>query len=330
MPVHAQSHPAQVSNILIEKIQVCIATDARFPGGSSSSTAEELTANNALGIDTRFYQCFSSMLRNANIAFNPKLQHVFQSHPEKLIWPVRDPRPSRCQVLFFRHPSVVHKHSTFPPLRPDQIIVIINHPMRNAMGRQDFNLTMVKALLEREYEVTPRFLAISPIIRASYDEAQKRLIDETVYWYNFFQPARSIVSPEQRFERQQARKFLTIGRHSRDGREKWPATSAEIKAIYPNARDIAVRVLGGTTTVESTLGRLPENWTSFPFGSRRVDDFLEEIDLFIYFHHARWIEAFGRVIAEAMSVGIPTILPAYLSPLYGEAAICCAPRTSSM
>src|SRR5829696_9213745 len=52
-----------------------------------------------------------------------------------------------------------------------------------------------------------------------------------------------------------------------------------------------------------------------------VADFLRSIDVFVYYHHPNWIEAFGRVIAEAMASGLPTILPHHFAPLFREGGI---------
>ena len=68
-------------------------------------------------------------------------------------------------------------------------------------------------------------------------------------------------------------------------------------------------MLGGAEVPVSILGFIPANWVVYPFGSLDVVDFLRSIDVFVYFHHPNWVESFGRVIAEAMASGLPTILP---------------------
>ena len=83
---------------------------------------------------------------------------------------------------------------------------------------------------------------------------------------------------------------------------------------------------GGARIPEEILGYKPKNWTVFDFGSLDIVAFLSSIDVFVYFHHPNWIEAFGRVIAEAMASGLPTILPHHFEPLFGEGAIYASPR----
>ncbi|WP_237718731.1 glycosyltransferase [Alkalibacillus haloalkaliphilus] len=50
-------------------------------------------------------------------------------------------------------------------------------------------------------------------------------------------------------------------------------------------------------------------------------EFLKEIDVFAYYTHPELKEAFGRVIFEAMAVGVPVILPPVFEPVFKEAAI---------
>jgi hypothetical protein len=54
--------------------------------------------------------------------------------------------------------------------------------------------------------------------------------------------------------------------------------------------------------------------------------FLATIDFFVYFHHPRWIEAFGCSIAEAMASGAVVVLPPHFRELFGEAATYAEPE----
>ncbi|MDP0941280.1 hypothetical protein, partial [Klebsiella quasipneumoniae] len=57
------------------------------------------------------------------------------------------------------------------------------------------------------------------------------------------------------------------------------------------------------------------------FGSVEPKDFLAGIDIFVYYTHPDWVEAFGRVIFEPMCVGVPCILPPEFEKLFGPAAL---------
>jgi Glycosyltransferase family 28 C-terminal domain len=47
------------------------------------------------------------------------------------------------------------------------------------------------------------------------------------------------------------------------------------------------------------------------------------VDFFVYFHHSRWVEAFGCTIAEALASGAVAILPRHFQELFGESAVYC-------
>ena len=62
-----------------------------------------------------------------------------------------------------------------------------------------------------------------------------------------------------------------------------------------------------------------------PFGARDVPAFLAELDVFLHFPHADYIEEFGRAPMEAMAAGVPVILPPEFEPTFGAAALYAAP-----
>ena len=62
-----------------------------------------------------------------------------------------------------------------------------------------------------------------------------------------------------------------------------------------------------------------------PWQVRPISDFLEDVDFFIHYPHADWIEASGTVVAEAMAAGRPAILPPFFKEIYGSAAIYAEP-----
>src|SRR5690606_15618780 len=60
-------------------------------------------------------------------------------------------------------------------------------------------------------------------------------------------------------------------------------------------------------------------------GSIDPKEFLHGIDVFVYYTHPSWVEAFGRAIIEAMAVGVPAILPHDYRKLFRDAAIYAEP-----
>ncbi len=94
---------------------------------------------------------------------------------------------------------------------------------------------------------------------------------------------------------------VVVGRHSRDQIFKHhpgdPALYAE--AVRMGAK---VRILGGTC-----LGELP-GVELLPAGAEPAETFLQGLDLFVYRTDPAWLEAYGRVVAEAMACGLPCLL----------------------
>src|SRR5699024_11712161 len=74
------------------------------------------------------------------------------------------------------------------------------------------------------------------------------------------------------------------------------------------------------------MAELPDNWHVYPFGTKKPRDFLKSLDFFVYYTHPDWVEAFGRVIFEAMATGVPVIIPPLYKELFGEAAIYAEPE----
>lgn len=53
---------------------------------------------------------------------------------------------------------------------------------------------------------------------------------------------------------------------------------------------------------------------------------MKDVDVYVYFTHSQYLEAFGRSIFEAMAVGIPVILPAQFAETFGDSAVYCSPE----
>ena len=69
------------------------------------------------------------------------------------------------------------------------------------------------------------------------------------------------------------------------------------------------------------MAPLPENWRLLPFGSVTVRAFLGGLDAYVFYHHPRWVEAFGRTLLEAMATGLPVVLPPHFRELFEDGAI---------
>ena len=117
-----------------------------------------------------------------------------------------------------------------------------------------------------------------------------------------------------------------IGRHSGPDALKWPDDRASTLAAYPDDPSFIVRILGAGPFLRELVGGYPRNWEVWPFNAIPPTQFLTTVDFFVYFHHSRRVEAFGRPIIEAMASGAVAILPPQFQTLFGDAAIYAEPH----
>jgi glycosyltransferase involved in cell wall biosynthesis len=302
-----------------EPYDVISATDLRLLGGNGASTAQELEIHAAAGLRCGAYH-LPRQVTIHRTTFEPAIDAVLRTNKVDLINIVD--RPVRARILLFRHPTILNPGGDpLPEVDADEVLLIVNHtPIK--FGRIEYLLPHAIRQLREAYGVTPRVYPIGPLIRSAIETVYDGTIKlEPTDWVNVFDIARfktERAAPEN--------SILRIGRHSRRDPEKWPSDPDEIRAAYPNRSGIEVHILGGADTPETLLGKLPSNWTVHNFGTKDVVEFLREIDVFVYFHHPDWVEAFGRVIVEAMAAGLPVILPPHFEPLLGDTALYCEPE----
>src|SRR5699024_8006699 len=120
-------------------------------------------------------------------------------------------------------------------------------------------------------------------------------------------------------------KKIKIGRHSRDQYVKWPISKEELLTVYPNDPAYEIHVLGGASVPKKLLGTLPSNWHVKQFGDITPQEFLRDMDVFVYYTHHELVEAFGRVIFDAMAAGVPVIILPDYKVLFRESAIYAEP-----
>lgn len=221
-----------------------------------------------------------------------------------------------CDILLAHHPFVFEHLATRPiALRPKRVVCVLHHPLVDGSNQAQYDIEKVALSLQTSYAVPVVFAPISAIVRAQALRAGvsgQRLLRRDLYnvideaeW-----PERTRPAPRTR---------AVIGRHARADILKWPDTARDILAAYPADSTFDVRVLGEVSLPEGL--RPPRNWTTLPFASDGIAEFLGGLDFYVYFHSKRWVEAFGLAVAEAMACGLVTILPRAFEPIFGPGAV---------
>ena len=97
---------------------------------------------------------------------------------------------------------------------------------------------------------------------------------------------------------------FVVGRLSRDDPVKFhPGAAGFFRTLA--SQGCEVKLMGATPILPALGGA--NGITVLPQNSAPAVDFLRTLDCFTYRTHPSWTEAWGRVVTEAMSVGIPVV-----------------------
>ena len=97
---------------------------------------------------------------------------------------------------------------------------------------------------------------------------------------------------------------FTVGRLSRDIRTKHHEDDPRLWRALARV-GVRVRLMGGTCLAPELADE--PNIELLPAGSEDAATFLRSLDCFVYRTSARWFEAYGRVVMEAMATGLPIV-----------------------
>lgn len=322
-PVHMQDKKQECRHY-----DVVLASDFRFPGGTTSSNAEEIRAQAHAGLRTGLIELYWYGMKkkrgiNSKIYDLLKLDNVdLLSYGDEV----------SCDLLILRQPMALQELQRFiPRISAREIRVIINQTpklMYSDTSRDEYSLPRVARNMRSMFGKIGRWHPIGPLVRNALSEHHTSELHNIVLdeqnWHNII----NIEGWSKASTSRSANCKLRIGRHSRDTSVKWPKDDHDLLSAYPAVDDVEVHILGGAEIPKRMLGRLPENWHVYPFGSKDPCTFLSEIDVWVYFTHPDWIESFGRVIIEAMAVGVPVILPDMYRPLFHDSALYATPQTA--
>ncbi|MFD2658194.1 glycosyltransferase [Gracilibacillus thailandensis] len=300
---------------------VIIVSDFRLDGGSTLSSVEEIKAQQKAGYKTGIIQ-MARYDYPPKKKINPKVRDLIDGETVQLL--VYGEKVS-CDVLILRYPPMLQEKQIYiPDVVAKDVRLIINQPPQSAYGTNfeiRYDLDEIYKNMIHYFGTSGTWHTIGPLIREALithhpsEIANKPLSQDD--WYNIID-----IEEWNNFRKTKENKpdLIKIGRHSRDSYVKWPETKEEMLSVYPENSNCQILVLGGASIPKRVIGYLPENWKVYEFGEISSQQFLKELDLFIYFTHSDWVESFGRVIIEAMAAGVPVVLPNNYKPLFKDAA----------
>ncbi|WP_018930752.1 glycosyltransferase [Gracilibacillus lacisalsi] len=304
---------------------VIIVSEFRLLGGTNMSNIEEIKAQKELGLKTGLIQLYRHDLHSAKM-INPKVREQIDG---KQVQMISYGEKVSCNVLIVRHPPVLQEWQKYvPDVEAKSIKVIVNQPPKRDYTKKEKPLYKIRTCANRLQQYFGKkaiWYPIGPSVREALEEHHQKELEAITLapedWVNIIN-----VAEWKRAERPASDRPIKIGRHSRAQYVKWPNDKEELLTIYPESDEFEIHVLGGAQVPKKLLGELPPNWVVHEFGEVEPKEFLKNIDVFVYYTHPGWIEAFGRVIFEAMAVGVPVVISPSYQSLFQDAAIYAKPN----
>ncbi len=309
---------------------VIIASDLRMHGGSTQSNIEEIKCQIRSAISTAILPMF-------RYDYPIDIFNRFKIHPA--LWRVIDldkvtllhyADQVSADLVIMRYPPILQSHhNLLPKMQAKHIRVIMNQLPFSHYGNDSvlrYRFASCQQSIQQYFNTTAVWHPIGPLVRAALQEHHADELNSihlsNIDWVNII----DLNNWTDQHQHKMANTTLTIGRHSRDDVLKWPDTTQEIYQVYPNTGDVQVKILGGVNSIQPKIGKLPCNWHVYQFGEISPAEFLNQIDVFVYFTSASLVESFGRVIIEAMASGTPVILPIQYQCVFADAAIYAKPE----
>lgn len=297
---------------MVPRPRITLLVDPRFPGGTSSAVAQEVRLL-APTADLRVAFLETRMFKGREV--NSRLQSAILETGIPAEW---QPPVVRGELVVVHNPSALKFEKDLPlRLVAERVVVVCHENLLRPNGKPGFDIGHCLGLLQKAGVARDWLLA--PVSQGNRETvaAWCQMHPETAQdwqiaaedWFNICDFPLLAPTPRPRDRR---------GRLSRPGFEKFPDRATLMSQFPPHAEHCAI--LGGDSLLLEGYAP-PTHWKIYPFGSRDVDDFLREIDFFIYSTHPSLRESFGRVLAEAIAAGKVVITDAALTATFGEAVL---------
>jgi UDP:flavonoid glycosyltransferase YjiC (YdhE family) len=304
------------------RYDVAVLADLRFPGGTSAALAEELKAAAAGGYRTAILPLKGPVLRRPH-PMHPEIAALIAAGSAELVDPLEE---VECGLLLVHHPQLL-THAPQAPLqlRAAQRLIVAHHPPFDADGAPFYDWSGIHATAAEVLGGPVRWAPVGPLVRAQLARLPEGPPLTAADWVNVLDPL-----PWRVLRQDFVDQRCVIGRHSRPDPLKWPADRTAVLEVYPDDPRYLVRILGAGPFLDQVLGGPPPAaWEVLAFTPGAAPAFLRRLDFYLYYHHPRWVEAFGRTVLEAMAAGCAVILPPGMAPLFGDGALYAEPAAAA-
>jgi glycosyltransferase involved in cell wall biosynthesis len=321
----ALAHSRTAPRAAEERYDVVIASNFNLPGGTTSSNLNEIAMLKAAGL-------------RVGLVHNP----LFEMHPGRplngkvldavdgdRVRIVGDRAKVACDLLLMRFPPFASQlRDDLPEIVAGQRMLVVNQaPMtyyEGGVGRKRvWDVDRVHRKLT-DWIGEHRWVTVGPLVHQALLDHHADELEGVDLAADFWYPSIDLKATAVRGDHP-AGDVVRIGRHSRDHLSKWPELATQLRAAYPAGPGFEIRALGGVEVPRRTLGRLPSNWTGYEFDEVAVGEFLQGLDVYVYYTCSSWLEAFGRAPVEAMAAGVPVVLPPVFKPAFGSGALYAEP-----
>ncbi|MGD1712189.1 tetratricopeptide repeat protein [Dapis sp. BLCC M172] len=312
----------QIKKSKVHSYDLIVISDFVLQGGAFVSTINYIIAACRLGMKVAVVHWRKYELRPKKVNF--RFYDICVKYQLDILTPGDEVDANF--VLFGYPPIIQHKPDAFPYINTTKLIVVINQFATRLVDGSDpqYDPHIVRANLKSMFGQEGYWIAISSWVKRLMTEDQRYPNPYPNPWYPMIDVDQWC---RQKLRwRGQERKIPVVGRHGRDTYTKWPEKVTALKQAYGVNLPWDVRFLGGATIPINLIGEQPKNWQVIPFDSISVQEFVEDLDFFVHYPHENYIEEFGRVIMEAMAVGIPVILPHQFKETFGDAALYANPE----
>jgi len=257
----------------------------------------------------------SRMLRPFPV--NSSLQNVTADHGLEFSW--NDPVITGDVVVLHNPSFLKFDEKMKSRIVCDTLIVVSHENFLAPDGSETFDIAHCLDLIEDASLAKTRLLApVSEYNRKGLTSwlAQEEREDWVVASRNWHNICEFDVEPPRKAPRDRR------GRHSRAGFEKFPNAEAMELMFPPNAEYCGI--LGGDTFMDDQENT--PHWNLYKFREIPVQQFLNQIDFFVYFTNERWRESFGRVIGEAIGAGKLVLTDPETASTFGDGVVGTSPQ----